>query len=108
LDEFKVDLKISILKLDDQIKDKVDTYNFQEYGRKVDSKINSEMSKKIDKNELKRNNNIINKKVSLLVYKLISKNKYKKLKLKYPIINLSLFNHRNFKFYYSIKIDRQS
>ena len=54
---------MAILKLDDQLKEKVDKYNFDEYGRRVDTKINMEISKKIDKVELKKNNSMMNKKV---------------------------------------------
>ncbi len=54
---------MALLKLDDQLKEKVDKYNFDEYGRRVDSKINNEISKKIDKVELKKNNSMMNKKV---------------------------------------------
>jgi hypothetical protein len=68
LEEFKVDLKIAILKLDDQLKSKVDKYNFEEFGKKIDFKIQNESSKKIDKNELKKNNNQLNKKVNKLFY----------------------------------------
>lgn len=75
MDEFRVDLRLSILKLDDQLKEKVDKINFDDYGKKIDTKINSEVSKKIDKNELKKNNSMISKKVNILslltIYRLI-------------------------------------
>lgn len=62
-DEFKQDLKKTIVKIDDQLREKVDINNFQEYDKKLDQKISNEFNKKLDKKELKRNNNLINKKV---------------------------------------------
>jgi transcriptional regulator CtsR len=61
---------MAILKLDDQLKEKVDKYNFDEYGRKVDFKITNEISKKIDKVELKKNNSMMNKKIDHLETKI--------------------------------------
>lgn len=61
---------MAILKLDDQLKEKVDKYNFDEYGRKVDYKITNEISKKIDKVELKKNNSMMNKKIDHLETKI--------------------------------------
>lgn len=52
-----------IYRIDEQLRDKVDFNNFDEYGRKLDQKISNDLNKKIDKVELKKNNNIINKKV---------------------------------------------
>lgn len=52
-----------IYRIDEQLRDKVDFNNFDEYGKKLDLKISNDLNKKIDKNELKKNNNIINKKV---------------------------------------------
>lgn len=63
LDEFKLDLKMALIRLDEQLRDKVDKVNFEEYGKKVENKITNEFSKKIDKTDLKKNTNVINKKV---------------------------------------------
>jgi len=52
-----------IFRIDEQLRDKVDFNNFDEYGKKLDQKISSDLNKKIDKVELKKNNNIINRKV---------------------------------------------
>ena len=43
----------------------MDKFNLDEFGKKVDNKINNEMGKKIDKQELNKNNSRINKKVTL-------------------------------------------
>jgi hypothetical protein len=58
------------LKLDEQLRDKVDRYNFDEYGKKMDSKINNEIGKKLDKSDLKKNNNIMYKKIDHLENKI--------------------------------------
>ncbi len=54
-----------IFRIDQQLREKVDINNFDEYGRKLDQKISNDLNKKIDKTDLKKNNNIINKKVIL-------------------------------------------
>jgi hypothetical protein len=62
-EEFRDELKNRLIVIDDQIKAKVDIYNFDEYGKQLDKKIYDEFSKKIDRNDLKKNNTIISKKV---------------------------------------------
>ncbi len=62
-EEFKDDLKNMIYRIDEQLREKVDFNNFDEYGKKLDQKISNDLNRKIDKMELKKNNNIINKKV---------------------------------------------
>jgi len=61
-------LKNRLIVLDDQLKAKVDIYNFDEYGKKLDVKITNEFSKKIDRNDLKKNNTFITKKVNCLFF----------------------------------------
>jgi hypothetical protein len=63
MDEFKDELKNTIVKIDKQLKAKVDTTNFEIYGKQIDNKISNEFSKKIEKNDLRKNNVIITKKV---------------------------------------------
>ena len=71
LDEFRGDLKISIGSIEDQLREKVDRFNLDEFGKRMDSKFNSEISKKIDKHELKKNNLLLNKKViELCIYQI--------------------------------------
>lgn len=52
-----------IYRIDEQLRDKVDFNNFDDYGRKLDQKLSNDLNRKIDKVDLKKNNNIINKKV---------------------------------------------
>jgi len=63
MEEFKEELKNTVLKIDKQLKAKVDTANFEIYGKQLDNKISNEFSKKIEKHDLKKNNVIITKKV---------------------------------------------
>ena len=63
LKDFRSDLKSNLLKIEDQMRDKVDKLNMDELIRKFDQKIISEVSRKLDRNDMKRNNNVINKKV---------------------------------------------
>lgn len=53
-----------IYNINDQLRDKVDINNFDEYGKKLDQKLSNDLNKKIDKSELKKNNNLINRKVN--------------------------------------------
>lgn len=62
-EEFKQDLKQTIVKIDNQLRDKVDINNFHDFDKKLDQKISNEFNKKIDKTELRKNNQLINKKV---------------------------------------------
>jgi hypothetical protein len=66
LEEFRGDLKNSISKIEDQLREKVDRMNLDEFGRKFDHKLVNEISKKIDKTDLKKNNTYFNKKVNPL------------------------------------------
>ena len=63
LDEFRTDLRNSIGKIDEQLQNKVDHIILDEFGKKMDVRMNNEISKKIDKNDLKKNNTFISKKV---------------------------------------------
>ncbi len=70
LTEFKGDLKVSITKIEDQLREKVDKFSLEEFGKYVNEKLSSEIGKKLDKNDLKRNNNMINKKIDTLENKI--------------------------------------
>ena len=70
-EEFKQDMKTMIYRIDEQLRDKVDFNNFDEYGRKLDQKLPNDLNRRIDKVELKKNNNIINKKIIVLINLLI-------------------------------------
>lgn len=65
LEEFKNDLRNSIGKIDQQLQNKVDHIILDDFGKKMDYRLQNEMSKKIDKMDLKKNNNLISKKVNL-------------------------------------------
>ena len=65
LNDFRSDLKSNLLKIEDQMRDKVDKLNMDELIRKFDQKIISEVSRKLDRNDLKKNNNVINRKVKI-------------------------------------------
>jgi len=65
LDEFKQNLKISISKIELQLKEKIDKVTLDNLGKQMDGKYVPEIEKKIDKKDLKRNNSQINKKVNI-------------------------------------------
>jgi hypothetical protein len=63
LDEFRLDLKFSISKIEEQMREKVDKFNMVEFTRKFEKKMLLEINSKIDRVDLKKNNTILNKKV---------------------------------------------
>jgi hypothetical protein len=63
LDEFRLDLKFSISKIEEQMREKVDKFNMEEFTRKFEKKMLLEINSKIDRVDLKKNNTILNKKV---------------------------------------------
>jgi len=67
LNEFKVDLKGSIGKIEQQLKDKIDKVGLDDFVTKLDGKFAPELNKKIDKKDLKRNNNQMIKKVNFIL-----------------------------------------
>ena len=71
LEEFKSDLKLSISKIEEQLRDKLDKFGLVEFGQKMNNRIGNEMSRKSDKNDMSKNN----QKVKILkVKKIIMKN----------------------------------
>jgi DNA repair exonuclease SbcCD ATPase subunit len=70
LENFKLDLKSSINKIEEQLREKVDRFNLDEFGRRIDSKLHNEINKKLDRNDLKRNNHLINRKIDTLENKI--------------------------------------
>ena len=56
-------MKVSIGKIDDKLRDKVDRFKLDDFGKKMNSMINGEIDKKVDRNDLKRNNSYLHKKV---------------------------------------------
>ena len=67
LEEYRGDLKKSVTKLEEKLHHKVDKFNLDEFGKKMDTKLSGEIQRKIDKQELKRNNSYLIKKVKLYV-----------------------------------------
>ena len=63
LDEFRLDLKFSISKIEEQMREKVDKFNMEEFIRKFEKRMILEMNSKIDRIDLKKNNSLINRKV---------------------------------------------
>lgn len=67
LEEFRVNLKSSLNKIEGLLNDKVDRFNFEEFSKKLDVKIFQEISKKLDKKELNKNTHLITKKVIIYI-----------------------------------------
>ena len=70
LDEFKSDLRLSISKIEEQLRDKVDKFGLAEFGQKMNNRIGNEMSRKIDKNDMSKNNMYISRKIDNLENKI--------------------------------------
>ena len=70
LEEFKGDLKASISKIEEQLRNKVDRFGLVEFGQRIDSKFSNEMRSKIDKGDLSKNNHYINRKIDNLENKI--------------------------------------
>ena len=70
LEEFKSDLRLSISKIEEQLRDKVDKFGLAEFGQKMNSRIGNEMSRKIDKNDMNKNNMYISRKIDNLENKI--------------------------------------
>lgn len=70
LEDFKHDLRVSITKIEDQLREKVDRFNLDEFGKRIDNKFNVEINKKLDRTDLKKNNNLITKKIDILESKI--------------------------------------
>ena len=63
LDDFRLDLKSNIYKIQEQMREKVDKINMDDFSRKFEVKLLTEMGKKLDRTDLKKNTSLINKKV---------------------------------------------
>ena len=70
LDEFKGDLKVSISKIEEQLRNKVDRFGLVEFGQRIDNKLSNEMRNKIDRGDLTKNNHYINRKIDSLENKI--------------------------------------
>lgn len=63
LEEFRMNLRNSITLIQEQMREKVDKFNLDDFSRKLDLKIVNEFSKKLDRSDLNKNTSVINKKV---------------------------------------------
>lgn len=63
LDEFRLDLKSNIFRIQEQMREKVDKINMDDFSRKFEVRLLHEIGKKLDRTDLKKNTNLINKKV---------------------------------------------
>ena len=70
LEEFKGDLKVSISKIEEQLRNKVDRFGLVEFGQRIDNKLSNEMRNKIDRGDLTKNNHYINRKIDSLENKI--------------------------------------
>jgi chromosome segregation ATPase len=70
LEDFRSNLKQSIGMIEDKLKEKVDRFGLDEFGRKIDNKFHNQMNKKIDITDLRKNNNLIVKKIDTLENKI--------------------------------------
>lgn len=70
LSDFKVDLKHSITLIEEKLREKVDKFSLDEFGKYVNERLSNEINKKLDRSDLKRNNNLINKKIDTLENKI--------------------------------------
>jgi DNA repair exonuclease SbcCD ATPase subunit len=70
LDEFRMDLKNSIGNIEDKLKEKVDRFGLDEFGKKIDNKFHTQINRKIDISDLRKNNNLIVKKIDTLENKI--------------------------------------
>ena len=67
LEEFRGNLRNSITKIQEQMTEKVDKFNLDDFSKKLDLKIVHEFSKKLDRTDLNKNTHVINKKVNNLL-----------------------------------------
>ena len=70
LEDFKVGLKSSINKIEDQLRDKVDKLGLDQFWNKINEYLIEEMKQKIDKKEMNKNNLYLKKKIDNLESKI--------------------------------------
>ena len=70
LEDFKVGLKSSISKIEDQLRDKVDKLGLDQFWNKINEYLIEEMKQKIDKKEMNKNNMYLKKKIDNLESKI--------------------------------------
>ena len=70
LEEFKSGLKISITRIENQLRDKVDKLGLDEFWNKINEQLVLEMKEKIDKREMNKNNMYLKRKIDNLESKI--------------------------------------
>lgn len=70
VEQFKNKLSSFTYKFEDELKNKIDQIGLYTFEKKINSKILYELKEKLDKNELKKTNNVINKKIDSLENKI--------------------------------------
>ena len=70
LEEFKIDLRNSIARIEEQLRNKVDKFGLMEFGQRIDNRFSHEIKSKLDKTDLHKNNHVINKKIDSLENKI--------------------------------------
>ena len=70
IDQFKVKLESFTNKFEHELKNKIDLMGLSSFEHKINNKLYVEMRDKLDKTDLKKNNNIINRKIDSLENKI--------------------------------------
>ena len=70
VEQFKTKLNLFTHKFEEELKNKIDQIGLYTFERKMNSKLLYELKDKLDKNELKKNNNLINRKIDSLENKI--------------------------------------
>ena len=70
IDQFKVKLESFTNKFEHELKNKIDLMGLSSFEHKINNKLYVEMRDKLDKTDLKKNNNVINRKIDSLENKI--------------------------------------
>ena len=70
VDQFKNKLSIFTHKFEDELNNKIDQIGLYSFEKKINSKLYYELKDKLNKNELKKNNNLLNRKIDSLENKI--------------------------------------
>ena len=70
IDQFKNKLSIFTHKFEDELNNKIDQIGLYSFEKKINSKLYYELKDKLNKNELKKNNNLLNRKIDSLENKI--------------------------------------
>ena len=70
MQQFKTRLESFTTKFEHELKNKIDQINLSDFENKMNNKIHIDLKDKLDKNDLKKNNNVIKKKIDSLETKI--------------------------------------